>query len=116
MIIKIIFIFSLFYLFFLSFNSYAEQLEEYKIQIKDHQFTPLITEIPANKKVKLIIENLDKTAEEFESVDLSREKIVAGGRVINVMIGPLKEGEYKYFGDFHPKTAQGKIIIRNYRN
>jgi len=25
---------------------------------------------------------------------------------------PLKVGEYKFYGDFHQKTAQGKIIVR----
>ena len=82
----------------------------FTITIKDHQFSPKELIIPANKKVKLIIENQDSTAEEFESYDLNREKIVTGGGKITLFIGPLKPGEYKYFGEFHEDTAQGIII------
>ncbi len=69
-------------------------------------------EIPQNQKVKLIVENLDPTIEEFESQDLSREKIVAGKKSIIVNLGPLKPDTYKFFGEFHPKTAQGKIVVK----
>jgi len=84
----------------------------YVIQIKDHKFIPAQLVVPAGKKIKLRIENLDKTAEEFESYDLNREKIVAGTRKITVYVGPLKPGIYKYFGEFHPKTAQGTIVAK----
>ncbi|MFQ5512574.1 MAG: cupredoxin domain-containing protein [Candidatus Krumholzibacteriia bacterium] len=84
----------------------------YVIQIEDHKFIPATLVVPAKKKIKLRIENLDRTPEEFESYDLNREKVVAGGRKIIVFIGPLKPGTYKYFGEFNPKTAQGVIIAK----
>ena len=81
-----------------------------KITIKDHKFSPEALTIPADTKVKILVENLDPTAEEFESYDLRREKVVsANGRIV-VFVGPLKAGVYKYFGDFHPQTAQGRIV------
>jgi len=82
----------------------------FTITIKDHQFSPKELIVPANEKIKLIIENQDSTAEEFESYDLNREKIVTGNGKIVIFIGPLKPGEYKYFGEFHEDTAQGTII------
>ena len=82
------------------------------IGIKDHRFQPERLEIPANTKVKLIVHNLDKTAEEFESQDFNREKIVPAGGEIPVFVGPLSPGEYKFFGDFHQDTAQGVIVVR----
>jgi len=82
----------------------------FTITIKDHEFSPKELVVPSNIKIKLIIENLDSTAEEFESYDLNREKIVTGGGKITIFIGPLKPGEYKYFGEFHEDTAQGIII------
>ena len=94
-----------------TFNVWAVE-PEYKIIIKDHKFSPQNLEIPANKKVKLIIENQDDTAEEFESFDLNREKIVKGKKSIVVFVGPLKSGTYKYFGEFHSKTAQGTIAAK----
>jgi len=89
--------------------SFAEK-PVYTIIIKDHQFSPKKLVVPADEKLKLIILNQDPTAEEFESYDLNREKIVAGNSKITLFIGPLRAGEYKYFGEFHEDTAQGIII------
>lgn len=86
--------------------------DDYVIRIKDHRFIPSELEIPAGQKIKLLVKNEDPTPEEFESHSLNREKIVAGGRQITVYIGPLDPGRYGFFGDFHPKTAQGTIIAK----
>ena len=87
----------------------AAEEQVYKIVIKGHKFMPEGLIIPANKKVRISIENKDPTAEEFESYDLNREKGVAANGKITLFVGPLKPGAYKYFGDFHPQTAQGRI-------
>jgi hypothetical protein len=86
--------------------------KEYLLQLKDHKFIPETLEIPANTKFKLIVENLDKTLEEFESNDLKKEKLVGSGKKITLIIHPLDAGEYKFFGDFHQKTARGTIIVK----
>lgn len=83
-----------------------------EIDIKDHLFHPSEIVIPANTKVKLIINNLDSTAEEFESYELNREKVISGGRKAVIFIGPLPPGEYPFFGEFYPKTAQGKVLVQ----
>ena len=98
---------------FLALNSEAKaDVKEFKIQIKDHKFVPNTITAPANEKIKLIVENLDTTIEEFESSDLSREKLVGGGKSINIVVGPLEAGKYNFFGEFHSKTAQGTLIIK----
>ena len=84
----------------------------YKIVIKGHKFVPEELMIPANKKVRISVENQDPTAEEFESYDLNREKVVAANRSILLFVGPLRPGVYKYFGDFHQQTAQGHIVAK----
>ena len=86
--------------------------KEFLVQIKDHKFEPSKIEVPAGENFKLVIENLDKTLEEFESVDLKKEKLVGAGKKITIPVSALKAGEYKFFGDFHQKTAQGKIIAK----
>jgi plastocyanin len=98
-------------LIFLASPSFADQ-KEYLIQIKNHKFEPAIIEVVAGEKFNLIVENLDKTLEEFESNDLKTEKLVGAGKKVSILIKPLKAGEYKFFGDFHQKTAQGKIIVK----
>lgn len=98
--------------FLFGFCCSAEVLK-YEITIKDHKFLPQIIEAPTDTVIKLKITNLDPTIEEFESFDLKREKIVVGnGGKIIVTVGPLKPGEYVFFGEFNQKTAQGKLIVR----
>jgi hypothetical protein len=84
----------------------------YEIVIKDHKFTPDNIEIPADKKVKLLVKNQDASAEEFESHDLNREKIISGNSEASIFVGPLKAGEYRFFGEFHEDTAQGKLVVK----
>lgn len=100
---------SLFTLF--SFNAFAAT-NEFLIQIKDHKFQPEIVGVKAGEKFTLIIENLDKTLEEFESDDLRKEKLVGAGKKIKIPVNALKAGEYKFYGDFHQKTAQGKVVAK----
>jgi hypothetical protein len=88
------------------------ELAEFEVVIRDHRFEPSMVEIPAGQKVKLLVRNLDATPEEFESYELRREKIIAGGSTAVIYIGPLKAGEYPFYGEFNPDTAQGRVIAR----
>src|SRR5579883_1020833 len=85
--------------------------ENATLTIKDHRFDPAELVLPAGKKVALLVKNLDPTPEEFESVELHREKVVPAGREVTVYIGPLSPGRYGFFGDFNQETAQGAIIV-----
>ena len=78
----------------------------------NHRFEPARIEVPAHQKFKLQVKNTDDTADEFESVELNREKLVAPGQSITVFLGPLEPGEYKFFGDFHQDTAQGVLVAK----
>ncbi len=82
-----------------------------EIEIRDHLFWPSEIVVPANTKVKLLIYNRDPTSEEFESYELNREKVILGNRKAVIFIGPLLPGEYPFFGEFNPDTAQGKVIV-----
>jgi hypothetical protein len=86
---------------------------EFTIEIRDHLFFPSTLVIPAKTKVKLIIINKDSTPEEFESYELNREKVIMGGAKAVIFIGPLKPGDYPFFGEFNPKTAQGLIRAKH---
>jgi len=84
---------------------------EIRITINDHRFEPAEVRIPANKKVKLLVQNLDATAEEFESHDLNREKLIPGKSTGSIYIGPLSPGRYPFVGEFHDQTAKGAVIV-----
>jgi hypothetical protein len=90
----------------------AAQEPTYTLVVKDHKFQPTEIKIPADKKIALIVKNEDPTPEEFESVELRREKVIPGGEQIIVYIGPLKPGRYEFFGDFNPATARGHIVVK----
>jgi len=86
--------------------------DTYTLTIKDHRFDPAKLEVPAGKKLKLVVKNLDSTPEEFESHDLKREKVIAGKGQATLTIGPLKPGTYKFVGEYHESTAQGQIVAK----
>ena len=88
-----------------------ENLKEYVVVLKNHNFNPAVLSVNSGEKFKLIIDNQDATAEEFESHDLKREKIIKGNTKSVVFIGKLTAGEYKYFGEFNEDEAQGKIVV-----
>jgi hypothetical protein len=84
---------------------------EFNIEIRDHLFFPSALTIPANTKIKLWVYNRDDTPEEFESYQLNREKVILGKQKAVIFLGPLPAGEYPFFGEYNPKSAQGKIIV-----
>ena len=93
------------FLSLLSLNAFAAG-DEFTLVLKNHRFEPAELRVPADKKVKLIIDNQDATPEEFESHELNREKVIAAGSKGTVYIGPLAPGRYPFFGEFNAKTAQ----------
>lgn len=104
-----IFILTAFAFYTLTSVSIAAPKPEFEISIENHRFNPEVVEIPAHQKVKLIVHNLDSTPEEFESYSLNREKVITGKGKAVIFVGPLKPGDYDFFGEFNPKTANGII-------
>lgn len=93
----------------------ADTLRVIDLAIRDARFQPTTLTVPAGEKFKLRVTNHGPGVEEFESVDLNRERIVPPGRSIEVYLGPLKPGRYRIFGDFHPATAQGEIVATEHK-
>ncbi|WP_428483717.1 cupredoxin domain-containing protein [Rhodopila sp.] len=79
---------------------------------RQHRFVPDRIVVPAHVKFRLRVQNTDDSADEFESSDLNREKLVPAGKDITVFLGPLDPGEYKFFGDFHQDTARGVLVAQ----
>ena len=82
-----------------------------EITIKDHKFEPSALKLPAAKHIKLSVENLDPSAEEFESKDLGFEKVIAGNSDATIRLKPLAAGTYIFFGEYHEDTAKGHIVV-----
>ena len=90
----------------------AADLPTYQLVIRDGRFVPDTLEVAADTKFRLRIKNEGPDAEEFESVELRKEKVLAPGAESFLIFQPLKAGSYPFFGEFHPKTAQGRIVAR----
>ena len=71
--------------FIFSASQANAESKEFLVQIKNHKFEPAEIEVLANQEFKLIVENTDKTLEEFESADLKKEKLVGAGKKITIL-------------------------------
>ena len=83
---------------------------EFTLTIRNHRFDPTELRVPAGKKIRLVIDNQDASAEEFESHALKREKVIPGKSKVPIFIGPLKPGRYPFVGEFNQSTAKGLVI------
>lgn len=90
----------------------SAQRPEFVLTIKNHLFIPQKLTIPAHTKVKIIIINQDDKSEEFDSFDLNREKVIFPNQQATIYVGPLAPGEYHFFGEYHPNSAIGKVIVK----
>ncbi|HEB86895.1 MAG TPA: cupredoxin domain-containing protein [Gammaproteobacteria bacterium] len=95
----------------LSVNAWAA-LPAYKLTIKDGHFEPQTLTVPARTRFKIVITNQGPGPEEFESKQLRKESVIAEGVTRSIVFAPLKPGRYRFFGDFHPDTAQGHIMAK----
>lgn len=95
-------------------TAFAAAPEEFTLTIKNHAFEPKELTVPAGKKIKLLVVNMDATPAEFESKPLSREKIIPGNSTATINLGPLKPGRFAFVEEYHEKdaAAQGTIIVK----
>jgi uncharacterized cupredoxin-like copper-binding protein len=85
--------------------------EKVSLAIRDDGFAPAEIEVPAGKKIELAIKNEQKSAAEFESHALRREKVIPPGATATIYVGPLQPGRYEFFDEFHPKN-RGFLVAK----
>lgn len=90
----------------------AGELLAVPLTAKNGRFYPETIEVPAGQRFKIEITNEGPGPEEFESLELRKETVLAPGVTRAVVFAPLKPGTYKFFGEFHPDTAQGRIVVK----
>jgi hypothetical protein len=98
--------------FLTSFTALGADDLSFELSLKEHKFTPSELTIPADKRVKLTIKNLDSTPAEFESHNFKVEKVIPAGGEVSLYIGPLKGGTYGFFDDFHEDETKGTLIAK----
>ena len=91
-------------------TSAADTPQEFALVLDQHRFSPEEFRVKANTPFVLVITNKDKDEEEFEIASLRIEKVIPGGKTLRVKMPGLKPGTYEFIGDFHEKTAKGRIV------
>lgn len=103
---------TLFTLLFALSPAHAQEMPTYNLTAKAGRFIPETIEVAANTKFRLLIKNEGPGPEEFESLELRKEKVIAEGATSFLIFQPLKPGSYPFFGEFHADTAKGRIIAK----
>jgi plastocyanin len=93
-----------------AFPSGAQEVPEVALQIEQNRFQPEEIRVKAGQAFVLVITNKDKGPEEFESKDLRIEKVIPAGKTVRLRMPALKAGSYAFVGEYHEKTAKGRII------
>lgn len=89
----------------------AAELQEVRLTIREHRFDPAEIRVKAGHGVKLLILNADPAAEEFESPSLRKEKKILAGQTVEMSFPHLALGTYEFYGEFHPDSAKGKLVV-----
>jgi len=84
----------------------------FEIRAQDGRFEPSELVVPANQPFTVHVTSAEKTAIEFESFELHRERVVQPGATITVLMPALGPGTYKFFDDFHHDTPEGAIVVK----
>jgi plastocyanin len=88
----------------------SAQTAEVPLTIEKNRFDPEEIRVKAGAPFVLIITNKDGAPEEFESRDLRIEKVIPAGKTVRLKMPSLKAGTYSFVGEYHEKTAKGKIV------
>jgi hypothetical protein len=90
----------------------ADDLPTFNLTARDGRFFPETIEAPAGKKFRIAIKNEGPGPEEFESLELRKETVLAPGVTRTLVFAPMKPGIYHFFGEFHLDTAKGQIVVK----
>ena len=90
----------------------AQHLPTFSLVARDGKWFPEVIEVPANTRFRLEITNQNAGPEEFESKELHKELVLAPGVTRVLVFAPMKPGTYPFFGEFHPQTACGRIVVK----
>ena len=88
----------------------AADPEEKALTIENNRFSPEELKVKANAPFVIVVTNKDKTPEEVESKELKIEKVVPPGQTVKIRVRALKPGTYPFIGEYHEKTAKGRIV------
>ncbi|HVJ65008.1 MAG TPA: cupredoxin domain-containing protein [Bdellovibrionota bacterium] len=83
-----------------------------EIRIKDGEdgkkiFVPDRVTVKAGERFRVLVINETANSEEFESSSMVVEKFLGPRRRATITLGPLKPGEYEFFGELNLPPPKG---------
>ena len=96
----------------LASTAMADDMPTLLLVMKDGRLFPATLEVPAGTRFRLEVRNEGPGAAEFESLELKKELVLAPGVTRKLVFNPLAPGSYRFLDEFHPDTAQGRIVAR----
>lgn len=90
----------------------AGELPAFEVIVRDGVFTPARLEVPAGRRVKLVLINEGPGPLEFENDEMRVEKVLNAGARSFVVLPKLKTGEYEFVDEFNPITGLLKVIAK----
>jgi uncharacterized cupredoxin-like copper-binding protein len=90
----------------------AEELPAFEIVVNDGYFKPKRIEVPAGRRVKLVLINEGPGPLEFENDEMHIEKVLNAGARSFVVLPPLKPGQYDFVDEFNPITGELTVIAK----
>ncbi len=90
----------------------AEELPVFEVVAREGRLLPERLEVPAGRRIKLVIRNEGKGPVEFENLDMRVEKVLAPGAASFVVLPRLKPGEYEFIDEFHQATGRMRLIAK----
>lgn len=93
-----------------STRAVAEDDPSFTITFNDGEVSPSRLEVPAETRFEIRLINNGQTPAEFESIPLSKEKVIGPGVSTFIVIKYLDPGEYSFFDDFHPDAPPAVLV------
>lgn len=93
-------------------TGHAGELPTFEVVAKNGRLSPERIEVPAGKRIKLIIRNEGPGPIEFENFALRVEKVLAPGGTSFVVTPPLRPGTHTFIDEFHQDTGSMQLIAR----
>ena len=90
----------------------ADTPTELTLILDKHRFVPEQLQVKANAPFVLVITNKDNEDEDFEMAALRIDKTIPAGKTVRLNMPALKPGTYEFIGEFHEKTAKGRILAK----
>ena len=90
----------------------AEELPAFDVVVRDGVFVPRTLEVPAGRRIKLILINEGPGPLELENDEMRIEKVLSAGARSFVVLPNLKPGEYDFIDEFNPITGELKVVVK----